>query len=523
MYKGENCTKMKKWENGKTITVLVTSIVLMLMLFYFACQYTLAWLYKNASISNNGTTNTAKAEAIINSSTTTTEFTAGDKGVPKSVSANNSITNNGTTNVLVRVFYSIYVDETTKEIATTRHFSSVVLNSGFLASEENIANTYSGLYYYNTVLAPGKSVSLVSTVTATAEGAGKTMKINMTVEMVDYTGGAYRIGYKDPWTNTPVGWFANNYTLTKTTSTTVGPKLGVKWNQVSKIELTATTTINNQNILFCTYNGAWIGISNGAWTFTQITGSANKEVTQFTSGTMTTITFTVSATQDTEIGLIWDSSWSKEVTFGQIKMYDQQGDVILNLVPDKSGKFYDKVSKAVLPMYSWSSGTATASTAVYASSRHCEGIDGSFESYTAGAFAGLTNQATATMEIVESGAFEGTKCLKLSGTFGSNRRIYNTVYGLKGKKYKFSVAYKSNMPAGTALPNNACLKFEMNGGDYSWNGAAYSHAYSGSGEWEIMTVETAVLTSDTTIYCFVQLPTGATYQVYLDAWFVMEV
>lgn len=516
---------MKKWKTNKTIVVLISSIVLMLMLFYFACQYTLAWLYKNGNTTNSGTTNSAKTE--VKSSSTTTEFTTGLNGTPKSVTANNSITNNGTTNVLLRVFYSIYVNESTKEIATTRYFSNVTLNSGFLASDENIENTYSGVFYYNTTLAPNASVSLVSSVTPTAEGANKTMKIKMTVEMVDYTGGVYRLGYKDPWTNTPAGWFANNYTLTKVKSSTVAPKLGVKWNQVSKIELTAKTTAKNSNIFFCTYNSAWIGINGNSWKFTSLTGTADKTVDQFTSGTMTKVTFTISSTLNTEISMVWDAIWAQEIEFGQIKMYDTDGNVLLNMVPSKYGKFYDKKSETTMDMYNWASGTASTTSNIYYVSKHCETIDGGFESYGVGTYTGLTNQANATMEIVDTDAFEGTKCLKLSGSYGVSGRIYNHVSVLKGKKYRFSIAMKSNMPAGTTMLNGmkGSLRFELNGGSYNWSGITNddSSIYSGSGDWEILTLETDVLTSDTTIFCFLCVPSGAGINFYIDAWHVMEV
>ena len=499
----------------------------MLMLFYFACQYTLAWLYKNSNTTNSGTTNSAKTE--VKSSSSTTEFTTGASGTPKSVTANNSITNNGTTDVLLRVFYSIYVNESTKEIATTRYFSNVALNSGFLASDENIENTYSGVFYYNTTLAPNASVSLVSSVTPTAEGANKTMKIKMTVEMVDYTGGVYRLGYKDPWTNTPAGWFANNYTLTKQQGATIAPKLGVKWNQVSKIELTAKTTTKNSSIFFCTYNSAWIGISNSAWKFTSLTATADKTVDQFTSGAMTKVTFTVSSTLDSEICMIWDSTWSQEVEFGQIKMYDADGNVLLNMVPSKYGKFYDKKSETTMAMYAWTSGTASTSesTSNYYKSKYIEDLDGSFESYSLGTNTTLTNQANATMEIVDTDAFEGSKCLKISGTYGVSGRLFNYAGGLKGRKYRFSIAMKSNMPAGTAIANGikGSLRFELQGGDYSWGGITNedTSVYSCSGDWEILTIETGVLTSNTTIYCFIYLPFGSSYDFYVDAWHLMEV
>jgi len=527
---------MKKWETKKTSIILLASILIMLTLFYFVCSFTLAWLYDKKTVQNTGSSKTGAASAGLSTTSTTFELTLGTAGTVSTTTSNSVVTNKGTTNAILRCYYAIIMDESTKEIATTRYLQSVTINNGFLASDENIKNTYSGYYYYNSVLAPSASVSLINNITPTVEGARKKIKIRIIAEMVDYTGGVYHLGSRDPWNNTPAGWFANNVNISKAATELIGPKLTAKWEDISKIELTASTTSSAQNIFFCTYSNAWIGINaSGAWQFNKLTASADVPVSTFTNGSMHTVTFTITAVDSTAqnqsyIGLIWDETWSKDVKFASIKIYDKNGDYIYYLTADKSGKFYDRVSKALLPMYSWSGATGSSSSSVYGASKHLELIDGSFESYATGDTDILTNQTNGTMSIIDTDSFDGLKCLKISAaSTAKSYRVYKAATGKKGKSYRFSFAYKSAMPAGTntgqsADGNYVVAKIELQGGNYSWTAIRPSNSsgtYSCSGQWEVMTLTTPVLTSDTTMYCFVHIPLN--YDVFIDAFYIEEV
>ena len=527
---------MKKWETKKTSIILLASILIMLTLFYFVCDFTLSWLYANSTVQNTGSSKTASASAGLSTTSSTFEVTLGATGSTLTTTTNSTVTNKGTTNAILRCYYAIIMDESTKQIATTRHLQSVTINNGFLASDENIENTYSGYYYYNSVLAPNASVSLINHITPTAEGANKKVKIRIIAEMVDYTGGVYHLGSRDPWDNTPAGWFANNFTISKAATEVVGPKLAIKWEDISKIEMTASTTSASQNIFFCTYNNAWIGINaSGKWQFNKLDVETDLPESTFTNGAMHTVTFTIKSVDSTAknqsyIGLIWDETWSKDVKYASIKIYDKNGDYLCYLTPDKSGKFYDRVSKTILPMYSWSGATSSTSSTVYGASKHLEPIDGSFESYATGETTILSNQTNGTLSIIDTDSYDGAKCLKVSASdTANNYRVFKTVVGKKGKAYRFSFAYKSAMPAGTSTGQTAdgnyvVAKVELQGGNYSWTAVRPSNSsgtYSGSGQWEIMTLTTPVLTSDTTMYCFVHIPLN--YDVFIDAYYIEEV
>lgn len=507
----------------------------MLMLFYFVCDFTLSWLYDKKSLASTGTTNVGKTEAGLTS--TTYDFYLPSSGA-KSATTNSIIKNTGTTKVLLRCFYAVYMDADAKTIATSRHLNDLVINSSFLPSDENIAGTYSGVYYYNSYLEAGQSVSLINSMTPAQEGRSKKVTIKITAEMVDAEGGVYKMGSRDPWKNTPAGWFANNSYLIKTASKVVGPKLTLNWEDVSKITLTGWTGTNNSNMLFCTYNSAWIGISQNSWTFTGIKGNADIPATTFVNSTKTfhTVNFTITEVPDAYknkgyIGLIWDSVWSKEVAYSNIKFYDHDGNLLYNLYPDPSGKFYDTVSKSVLPMSSWSGTTASSSTDTYYTSKHMEyksnQLDGTLESYDAGTFTKLNNQTeNGTMSVVSTGAFEGQKCLKITAK-GGNQRVYFYVDVLKGRKYRFSVMYKSSMPHGTTTGLNKTVSYgiatELNGGDYNYQHLSImtSSLYSCSGEWEWLYSETDTLTSNANLFCFIQCPVG--YDVYVDSIYLQEI
>lgn len=546
---------MKKWETKKTSIVLMASILVMLTLFYLFFNFTFAWLHVTKTAQNTGTSSSAKVDAGLGSSTGGSYSVAlGASGTAVSTVNLSKVTNNGTTGVVVRVIYTLFVDETTKEVATTRHISSITFNPGFLPSEDNIINTYSGVFYYNNVLGAGNSVSFMNNIVPTTAGANKTLKLKLTVEMVNYNGGAYQYGYDAPWENTPAEWFANEQSLTRPSGSVIGPKLTLDWANISKIEMVGKTTASNQNILFCTYGGAYIGLDNSNWVFNKLTASANITATNFLDGELHKVVFSISAVDksaqgNSYIGLIWNADWSKEVDFVSIKFYDINGTVLANLVPDTSGKFYDKVSKALLPMYAWSGATFTTTTNTYYDLYNMQSFDGSFESYNTGnvklsesdstgvGISGLTFQlGTPTVQIVNTEAFSGNKSLKISGEISSNKRMFASINVLGGRNYRFSVAIKSKdlqngktsmsrtqtTVSGTGV-FNSLLEFEMNGGDYSWahvNGKLES-VYSCSGEWEILTIETGKLTSNTTLYAFIYPVSG--FEYYIDNWLVKAV
>lgn len=530
---------MEKWETKKTSIVLVASMLIMLTLFYAFFNYTFAWLYTTKSTTNTGTSNAGSVTAGLNSSTTGTySIELGSANSAVNTTSVSTVTNNGTVDALVRVVYTLYVDEDAKEVATTKHLSSVTFNSGFLAGDDNIENTYSGNYYYNAVLGAGKSVSFINNIIPNSTGANKTLKLKLAVEMVGYNGGAYNYGFENPWNDTPGEWFANISLLTKPASSVIGPKLAINWADVGKIEFVGCTTSGSNNILLCTYNGAYIGLNNNAWVFNGLTGSANVAPATFIDGEVHKVTFTITATTSSSdyIGFIWDSSWSQEVGYSSVKIVSKDGTTLANLVSNISGKFYDRVSKAVLPMYTWSSGSASSTTSVYYKSNHVENIDGSFESCEVGAtsVSGVNNNqiGSATFEIVDTDAFSGSKCLKVAGEISGNKRIYIYSAVKKGYSYRFSFALKSNIPNGTyytaktidGSTYGALIKFEINGGDYSWKNiypSTFEGIYSCSGEWEIISLETGVLTSDATIFAFVTFASG--YEYYIDDMYIQRI
>lgn len=545
---------MGKWKTKSTSIVLMASILVMLTLFYLFFNFTFAWLYVTKTAQNTGTSASAKVDAGLSSSTSGSYSVAlGASGTAVSTVNLSKVTNNGTTDVVVRVIYTLFVDETTKEVATTRHISSATFNPGFLPSEDNINNTYSGVFYYNNVLGAGNSVSFLNNIVPTTAGANKTLKLKLTVEMVNYNGGAYKYGYDAPWENTPAEWFANEKLLTRPSGSVVGPKLTLDWANISKIEMVGKTTAGDENVLFCTYGGAYIGLYNNNWVFNKLTGSANITATNFLDGELHKVVFSISAVDssaqgNSNIGLIWNAGGSKEVDFASIKFYASNGTILANLVPDTSGKFYDKVSKTLLPMYTWSGATSTATTSTYYDLYSMQSFDGSFESYSTGnvkisssgngvSIPGLNFElGTPTAQIVDTEAFSGSKSLKISGEMTSNKRMYGEISVLGGKSYRFSVAIKSkdlqngktNMSRTQTTVSgssafNSLLYLEMNGGDYNWARATgkFEAVYSCSGEWEILTIETGVLTSNTTLYAFIYPVSG--FEYYIDNWLVKAI
>ncbi len=520
---------MKKWETKKTSIVLLCGILVMLTLFYFACSYTLAWLFKEGSVTTPST-NPAKVE--LGSRFNSAKYNLGTAGTRTTTTSGSTITNDSTTPVYLRVYYCIAITDTTNEICTTKHLSEVVINSGFLASDENIKNTYSGYYYYNTTLEVGQSVSLITSIVPTGEGANRPVEIKLTAEMVDAKSGAFSLGYRDPWDNTPAGWFANSYTLTKPASAVYGPKLDLKWENISKIELTAKTTATYDSIFFCTYNSAWIGINNKTnWNFSKLTASASMTAAAFANGSLNTVTFTISAVDSTAknasyIGLIWDTNWSKEVEFGGIKFYNHDNNLLYNLVPSKSGKFYDKVSKTELLMYTWSGATPTAASNTYNPNKNIQVIDGGFESYAAGTTYTSKSRAdglfsvdiTGTLSVDNTTAFEGSQSLKATITGGDITKNTNIIQfnanGLKGKKYRITLAYKSTAKNMDTF-NNRTVYIQKTGGTYQAWGRNNQSLYSCSGDWEIITQETTALTDNGTLLLMVYFPANAI--TYIDA------
>ena len=195
----------EKWDTKKNISYVLSCILIMLLVFCLFFSYTFAWLSGKVDKSMTGTTNLATIPDNPTKLQKVVEVVMPQAGSYKDVSDNEEmkITNEGSIDALVRVFYSITINDETKQIATTKDFSKININSGFVASEENIDNVYSGYYFYNQLLAPNQSVGLINRFYPTSTIAGKTVKINFYYELVNYVGGPYQLGQELPWRNTP--------------------------------------------------------------------------------------------------------------------------------------------------------------------------------------------------------------------------------------------------------------------------------------------------------------------------------
>lgn len=527
--------KMEKWGKKKVSIIATCCILVMLLLFCSGLHLTFAWLQNQIKKDSTGTTGLAGIDDTVNSTSGTYEVTMGNAGVNTSLSNYSLITNTGTTEALVRVFYSIYINEDNKEIATTGSISEVKINSGFIASDENIENVHSGYYYYNSTLAPGTQISFLNSAKATSLTAGKNIKINMIVELVNWQGGAYQLGQDIPWKNTPASWNFNNTTITKTNGEIVSPKLEIKFSEISKIEMTAKTTTNSQNILFCRTGNAYVGMNGSTWTFNQLTGGvASLTPAQFTNGNFNTITFTwtgCTSTTDDYITLVWDSVWSKEISYKQIKIWNTDGDLVYDLIPNVTkngssivsadGTFINKVNNIVMPMYSLSGHTLTSTTNKYS------GFSEVVYSFDFENGVNFGNSNGAFCEITETEVHYGSKAQKVTNTLNvediaavsTAKMGWRAFQGKTGYKYTFSLWVKSTAPAGAL--SYIMYKEQLYGSlpTLCMTGSAIGTCavqYTGVNDWTLLSVSTGVLESDCEISFCLEIPTGTEYVTYVD-------
>ena len=183
----------KKWESKQVVIGLISCMMVMLLVFSVFFSFTMAWLTDSIESPSTGTTNLATIKGGLTTKENVVELTMPQVGNYINLSTQTSIKNEGSLNALVRVFYSFVIDETTKQIATTKDFSSVNIGTDFVASEENIGNVYSGYYFYNKLLAKDETISLLSNVYPTETIAGKKVKLHVYAEIVNYEGGAYML------------------------------------------------------------------------------------------------------------------------------------------------------------------------------------------------------------------------------------------------------------------------------------------------------------------------------------------
>ena len=536
--------KMEKWGSKKFSIILISCMLAMLLLFYTFVNFTFSWLFTSVQKDSMGTTNLATTDGTISSTSGTYEVTLPQTGGTADLSGYGKITNTGTAPALVRVFYSIYVNEAQKEIATTSALSKVSINTAFVASDENIDNVYSGYYYYNTTLSVGETISFLNTAVPTGAMAYKKIKINMIVELVNYQGGAYQLGQALPWKNTPASWSFNNNIITKPAGSIVTPKLDITFKDISKLEITAKTTTTTQNILLCRYNGAYIGMNGSAWSFNQLTnGAASLSPAQFTNGNYNTITFTWSGSTDTStqpLTFVWDATWSKEVSYKQIKIWNTDGELIYDLRPNMSqpttggaitadGKFVNKIGGEVLNMYNISGASLTSTTTTY--SAFCDVLySQDFEAFSTSSTSILSVDQGASAAVSTTEHHFGSKSAVITNSYNlEDIPTSNTTYaralwvvnGKAGYKYNISFWVKSTAPSGSlayrynpsgdlvAQPSNVQVAVSgVNGSNFTM--------YDCSSEWTLISVCSDTLATDTTIYFQFAIPTGKTYSTYVD-------
>jgi len=516
--------------------LLVSCIMIVLLLFYAFVDFTFAWLFTNVEKDSTGTTNLAKVDSS-HTATSEIEITMPQASYSLSLANKVLISNTGSTDALLRVFYAIYIDENLNQIATTSAISELNINSEFVASDENIENVYSGYYYYNSYVPAGGEVNFLNSVVPTNEIANKPVKIKVMYELVNYVGGAYQLGQDLPWDNTPASWAFNYDYVTKANESIISPKLDIKFSEISKIQLTAKTTSTMQNILFCQYNGAYIAVHNNVWGFSGLTAEANITPAQFTNGDFNTVVFTIhscSAANDDYVTFVWDSVWSKEVSYKQIKIWDKDGDLVYDLVPRLYvnsigvvylGYFYDKVTETQLNMYSISGTTLDSTTNTYDGFSELF-LNNTFEDYSEGYSlnCGFGAQGVITSEISRY----GNKCLKLKNTKNiddvtdsnfSRWGLYD-LYLVAGYRYTLSIWVKSDAPIGAKSYTfrNGSLIATMPGIQIlsSKNSLNIYTSYYSSNDWTLISITTPIITeSGNASYCF-NIPTGTEYTTYID-------
>lgn len=140
--------------------------------------------------------------------------------------------------------------------------------------------------------------------------------------------------------------------LTKENGVVSSFNFGIRWCDVNKIVLVADNihSIGN-NIFFATYAAEWIGFNHiGNLTFNKLNGGkCNMSPSQIADGRKHEIRFTFNNTPSANaISNIWDSEWSKKISYYQILFY-KDDILIANFVPDKANS--DRMLDAVTGEY----------------------------------------------------------------------------------------------------------------------------------------------------------------------------
>lgn len=531
----------EKWSNKKVLITLTSCILIMLLVFCTVINFTFAWLSATIEKTSDGGSNLAglKDNSIVTKNNVIEVTLNSVAGTATDLNASTKIKNNGNVGALLRVFYSFVIDETSKKIATTEDFSNVKLMSNFIASEENIDGVYGGYYFYNKVLEAGQEVGFIDKIYPTSTIAGTTIKLNFYYELVNFDGGAYQFDQELPWKNTPASWFLNYNIITKPSGSAVTPKIPVKFSEISKIELTAKTTDTSKNILLSRNGGAYIGIDGGAWKINSLSVSPSMTVSDFTDGDFHTITFTVNSCDDSSgdyISLAWDSTWSKEVSYKQIRIWNKSNELVCDLRPHKvvnrytvdflDGTFENVVDSSTLDMYEVTGTTFefTSATTVYDIVNEIV-FENTYDAYSDNESMAASSGATAV--VTSETSKNGGKCVKVTDAYDENTIEYNSPARLgwmitqrtakAGDSYNVSMWVKTTAPEGTMAyyfvggKKVAIMPCIQIGG--SQNKSVSLDKY---GEWTFISVKTSVLSSDEQLnFCFV-IPTGTQYTTYID-------
>lgn len=125
---------------------------------------------------------------------------------------------------------------------------------------------------------------------------------------------------------------------------------GITWAEIDKIvfDLYKLTTDNN-NILFCTPGGPWIGYRQSqvaSFIFSGLTGSANLSPAEITDGSRHRVEFSISCNATTEITNTWDRSYAKQTGYISVEFW-KDNVLLKRFVPSYdhisgygAGKFY---------------------------------------------------------------------------------------------------------------------------------------------------------------------------------------
>jgi len=528
--------EMGKWKANKMSIVLVSCMLIMLLTFSVLLEFTFSWLYTSVSKQDAGNASLGSVSgSLTTTNTDTSDFavTMPSEGSTIALSDYSKITNTGNTSALLRVFYSITIDQSKKQIATTNDFSSLLLHNNFLPSDENIPNTFSGYYYYNAPLEAGATVSLINSAIPTNTIAEKTVKINMMAEFVNYTGGPYEIGQMLPWDNIPHAWFVNVEGLLVTGENTISPKIEFAASEVKKMELTAKVDMDDSGSVFLFGGNFGIHILSGNANWgagSLINLQSSLTPVQFANGKFNTATFTWDSCSGT-LGYICISTLCENVTFKQIRIWNTSGELIYDLRPHTSGKFLNAVTNEIMPMYDFSSNTPVESAEVY------EYIG--FEAYNYDFENGevvFHNCAGFAFSNVTEDSHNGGRSLKITGTgmdsipqhASTNPQppgVLKEIQNLKtGYKYKLSCWYKSDAPKGAMGyiydKNGKLWSYQPSFAVQVYNGSSYINkpvsVYSYSGDWEMLVVEIDVQSVDFTVYLNISAFNDESINTYID-------